>query len=476
MDKSNIFKNIIKKTNNLEEKVKIINIKNISMDSKKIEEGDLFVAIRGGNNYIEEALNKGALVVYDKQDSSNHLTKLQKERIFYVDDSIYFLQEFAQKWREYNKAKVIAITGSNGKTTVKDITHNLLSSKYKGKKTDGNYNNHIGLPFTLLRLEEDDEYIILEMGMSDFGEIDLLGKIARPDISIITNIGESHLEFLKTKENVFKAKTEIVRHTKDTLIINGDDLYLKKINENKEKSSNINVISIIKNQKDNKMSNKLEENEFEYSLLSMNDEKTTFEISYLFKNNIKKNIFETNLLGEHNILNTSISIAVAKIMNVEDNLIDQVLRNITLTPMRFQKIEKKGILFINDAYNASPISMEKSLKTFDKIYKDKKKIAVLGDMLELGDKEREYHENLYEIIENTSIEKVYLFGKRMEDLYKKYLYKKENGSSILSDFEYYEKKENICELIAKLNENEYVVLLKGSRGMKLEDIIDIIKK
>ena len=197
----------------------------------KIKDKDLFVAIRGGNNFVNEALNKGAFVVYDNSDIE--IDGGFEKKAFFVHDSVKFLQKFAKKWCDSLNIKVIGITGSNGKTTVKDMIYHILSQKYKGKKTLGNYNNHIGLPFTLLRSETDDKFIILEMGMSDFGEIDLLGQIANPDINVITNIGESHLEFLKTKENVFRAKTEILPYIKEALIVNGDDKYLKNIKSEK---------------------------------------------------------------------------------------------------------------------------------------------------------------------------------------------------------------------------------------------------
>ena len=225
MDRKDIFCEIVK----CEYDKKFIDIKRIIMNSKEVEKDDLFVAIRGGNKFAGEALEKGAYVVYD--DKELQIEEKFKEKAFYVKNSVEFLQEFAEKWRKNLNLKVIGITGSNGKTTVKDMIYHLLSVKYKGKKTEGNYNNHIGLPFTLLRAEKGDDFIILEMGMSGFGEIDLLGKISSPDISVITNIGESHLEFLKTKKNVFKAKTEIIPHTKETLVINGDDEYLKEIDD-----------------------------------------------------------------------------------------------------------------------------------------------------------------------------------------------------------------------------------------------------
>ena len=544
-----------------------ININKVSMNSKEIQENDLFVAIRGGNNYINEALEKGAYAVYD--DINAKIDERYTDRAFYVNDSVLFLQEFAKKWREVLDIKVIGITGSNGKTTVKDITYQLLSAKYKGKKTEGNYNNHIGLPFTLLRLEKDDEFIILEMGMSGFGEIDLLGKISNPNISIITNIGESHLEFLHTKKNVFKAKTEIVPYTKEVLIINGDDDYLKDIENNRLK-----IVKALKESErkfggnDDKTEKDSEDKQYQQENMSKGqeskselgrgqgeqfqkenknfyfyygdvkfDEKGThFSLKYnekenfenMFKNmnninsmdknnidtdntdmesinninsingndknntdinidNINKNInengeiernFNTNLLGEHNILNLTMGIAVAKQFDIDDKTIEETVKNINLTNMRFQIIEKENTVYINDAYNASPASMRKSLETFSKIYNDRIKIVVLGDMLELGEKELELHSELSETIEQCKLDKISLFGERMKSLYSKLKgnFEKENEKG--NKKENFEKKEvfqfsdkNLIKEELKKVTDKKAVLIKGFRGMKLEEII-----
>ena len=314
-----------------------IEISRIVMNSKEIRNKDLFVAIRGGNNFVNEALEKGAYVVYDNKNVI--IDEKFKNNIFLVNDSVLFLQQFAKKWREALDLKIIGITGSNGKTTVKDIIYHLLSKKYKVKKTEGNYNNHIGLPFTLLRAEKDDDFMILEMGMSDFGEIKLLAEIAEPNVSIITNIGESHLEFLKTKENVFKAKTEILPYTKEAVIINGDDEYLngiEKVVNNAEKE--IKTIKVLNMKKNKIMENTLN---FYYEIVKFNEIKSVFNLKYFEEKDFKiidKN-YETNLLGEHNILNEVLAIAVGKQFGLEDNYIENALKNIKLTDMRFQKVE-----------------------------------------------------------------------------------------------------------------------------------------
>ena len=445
-----------------------IEINRIVMNSKEIRNKDLFVAIRGGNNFINEALEKGAYVVYDNKNVI--IDEKFKDNVFLVNDSVLFLQQFAKKWREALDIKVIGITGSNGKTTVKDIIYHLLSKKYKVKKTEGNYNNHIGLPFTLLRAEKDDDFMILEMGMSDFGEIELLGDIAQPNISIITNIGESHLEFLKTKENVFKAKKEILPYTRDVLITNGDDKYLKEINKFKNRDDkeikNVKILNIKRNEFKEKTL------DFYYDVFTFNEFESEFNLKYfeekLYKKVDKK--YKTNLLGEHNILNAAIAIATVKQFDLDDMYIEKGLENIELTNMRFQKIEIKNKIYINDAYNASPLSMKKSLETFSKIFNNMEKIVVLGDMLELGEKEIEYHENLLNDIQKAQINKVYLFGNRMKALYKKLLEKKEIDGIKQKEIIYFENKQDI---INKIDETdiEKAILVKASRGIKLEEII-----
>ena len=346
MNKSEVFQRLFNKEKTLD-----LEIKNVSINSRELEKNDVFVAIRGGNNFVNEALEKGAVAVYDSE--AVKIDEKYADRAFFVKDSVEFLQNFAREWRKNLDIKVIGITGSNGKTTVKDMIYHLLSQKYKGKKTEGNYNNHIGLPFTLLSAEKDDEFIILEMGMSGFGEIDLLGQIALPDINVITNIGESHLEFLKTKENVFLAKTEIIPYIKDMLVINGDDEYLKNVKA--ENIEGVRALSLENNKFKEKTS------DFYYGDVHFNESGTEFFLKYFGKicqSTVERN-YKTNVLGEHNVLNLVMAIAVAKQFGMEDKIIGEAVKNIGLTGMRFQIIENGNTTYINDAYNASPMSMEK---------------------------------------------------------------------------------------------------------------------
>ncbi|MGL6170267.1 MAG: Mur ligase family protein, partial [Fusobacteriaceae bacterium] len=213
-------KNIIEK---LDEK-----IGKIEMDSRKVEEGDIFFAINNGKKYIPEVLKRNPYLIITNSK------EIEDEKIIFVENVVETMQELATLYRKEIGFKIIGITGSNGKTTTKDILFSILKEKFKTKKTEGNYNNHIGVPFTILTTPEDTEYIVLEMGMSNLGEIDLLGKISLPNYGVITNIGVSHLEILKSKENVFKAKTELLNHIKlENIFVTNDDEFLVKLKVNK---------------------------------------------------------------------------------------------------------------------------------------------------------------------------------------------------------------------------------------------------
>ena len=418
----------------LQQKYNLLNLKeiaNVVMDSRKVKENSLFFAINNGNNYIDEVLEKGAtLVIADNYLGSD-------KRVIKVEDTIVAMQELARDYRKALKLVIIGITGSNGKTTTKDMVYSVLSQKYRCKKTEGNYNNHIGLPFTILQLEDGDEIAVLEMGMSGFGEIDKLCEISSPDYGIITNIGDSHLEFLKTRENVFKAKGEMIKYiSEENLIVYGDDFYLR------------NLVGVTVGFGDNCKEQIRDFQDMESGLEFMLDGEN----------------YHVGLNGKHNCLNAAMSVVVGKKLKIDSSLIQKGFQNLELTPMRFQKIEKDSIIYINDAYNASPISMNYSLETFDKLYNDREKIVVLGDMLELGENEIEYHKQVLEKALSIRVDKIYIYGERM----KKAQSLLENSDKI----EHFQDKKRISEKIKKSPLERKAVLLKGSRGMKMEEIIE----
>ena len=412
-------------------KTKILNIGNVQMDSRKIEKDDIFFALNSGKNYIPQVLEKGAsLVICDDKKWEGH------EKVVVVEDTLKAMQKIAKEYRKSLPVKIIGVVGSNGKTTTKDIVYSVLSSKYKCVKTEGNYNNHIGVPYTLLQIKENDEFAVVEMGMSSRGEIKFLCETALPDYGIITNIGDSHLEFLLNRENVFIEKSEIKNYVdKDRLIIFGDDFYLKNLNGIKvgfEKNNNF----IIEN----------------YTETS---EGVSFEIEK------EKYNFEMN--GKHNCINAAFGTVIGKIAGLSYEEIERGLENCKVTPMRFQKIEKNGIKYINDSYNASPVSMRYSLETLADAYKGISKIAVLADMGELGKDELKYHIEVLEYAVALDIEKIIVFGNIMKEAAEKI----ENREKLIIA----ETKEEIKNIIRK-DFADRVVLIKGSNFNHLWEIME----
>ena len=416
-----------------EEFSKKVQIKNVVMDSRKVIKGSLFFAINNGNSYVKDVLDKGAsLVIADNTD-------IKDERVIKVTDTIATMQDLATKYRKKLDIQVVGITGSNGKTTTKDIVYSLLSTKAKTLKTEGNYNNHIGLPYTLLNVTDEEKFVVLEMGMSSLGEIKRLGEISGPNYAIITNIGDSHIEFLKTRDNVFKAKTELLEFVdKENTFVCGDDEYLGKLDVNK---------------------------------VGFNENNTYKIESYEFSNKDSKFIldgkeYEMPLLGKHNISNTAIAIELAKKIGLTDEEIQKSLKEVKISNMRFQEIKIGNDIYINDAYNASPMSMKAAIDTLNEIYDDKYKIAILGDMLELGENEIDYHIDVLNYLLDKKIKLVYLYGERMKKAYDIFM----KNRSEEYRFWYYPTKEGIVESLKNIK-MEKVILLKASRGTALEDII-----
>lgn len=410
-----------------------IMINNIVMDSRSAGKNDVFFAINNGNKYVESTLKKGvSLVIYD--DST---LDIDDERAILVEDTILTMQEIARDYIKMLDTVVVGITGTSGKTSTKDMVYSLLNERFNTLKSEGNYNNHIGLPYTILQAREEHEVLVLEMGMSHFGEIDRLCQIANPKYGIITNIGESHLEYLETVENVFKAKGEMLKYLepKNTILM-GDDPYLSTVEAVKvgENSGNTNIISKI--------------TELESGIEFILD-----GISY-----------KLEIPGYYNTYNLSLAILLAKELGLSENEIKEGIKKIELSSMRYEKVEIDNTLYINDAYNAEPLSVKSALKSFDRLYNNTYKVLVLGDMLELGRESKEYHKSLYPYILNIAVDKVYLYGDEM-----KYLSNISTDNRII----HYDDKELLKEDIKNIKKehSKVTILLKGSRGMKLEEII-----
>ncbi|MCU5067737.1 MULTISPECIES: UDP-N-acetylmuramoyl-tripeptide--D-alanyl-D-alanine ligase [Bacillus cereus group] len=426
-----------------------LEIHGVCIDSKNMKEGNLFVPIikvKDGHKYVKEAMDNGAVASLWKK---SYGTPPKGIPIIFVDDTLFALQQLAQFYRREINVKVIGITGSNGKTTVKDIIGGILSSTYRVHKTKGNFNSQIGLPLTILEMKRDTEFLILEMGMSEKGQIRNLSRIAQPDVAIITMIGQSHLETLGSREEIAKAKFEIIDGLNDDglFLYNGDEPLL---------SQNINMLGIESKSFGGKYTNDLFPTNVQLD-----------EYGVHFKLNNTKIQYDVPLHGKHNILNAIVGIAVGQFYKVPIEKIQEALQQINITQMRFQFLTAKtGFTIINDAWNASPSSMKAAIETLQKLNAYEKKIIVIGDMLELGKEAKTYHREIGKMLNEESIQYVFTYG-ALSEIVAEEARKNYHTGKVQS----FDNKDEIAEEILKVITKKDVVLLKGSRGMALEEIV-----
>ena len=430
---------------------------NFSRDTRSIQKGDTYIAIKGekfdGNIFWKDALKNGAdcVIVQDIEFYNEDLKDLDNKTIIKVEDTMQALYEIASYKREINNIPVVAITGSVGKTSTKDMIASVVSQKYKTLKTIGNNNNNIGLPFTILRLK-DEEIMILEMGMNHFGEIHLLSNIAKPNICVITNIGTSHIGNLGSKENILKAKLEILDGAENpTIIINNDDELLHKWYLENKDSKKIITYGIEK------------QSDIMAKDMILEQEKSTYKCNIDGK---EMNI-EVPIAGRHFVLNSLCATTVGITLNIDINKIIAGIKNVELTKKRMDIKEINGIKVINDAYNASPEAMKASLNYLSS-FKNNRKIAVLGDMFELGEYAKKLHRFVGEEVYKNNIDILVCAGenaKLISDEALKNGMKKEN-------IYYFEDKGNILEFLKNEIKSGDVVLFKASNGMKFYELAD----
>ena len=430
---------------------------NFSRDTRNIQKGDTYVAIKGenfdGNIFWKDAFKSGAdcVIVQDIEFSNEELKEFDNKTIIKVADTMQALYEIASYKRKINNIPVVAITGSVGKTSTKDMVASVVSQKYKTLKTIGNNNNNIGLPFTILRLK-DEEIMILEMGMNHFGEIHLLSKIAKPNICVITNIGTSHIGNLGSKENILKAKLEILDGADNpTIIINNDDELLHKwYLENKDSRK---IITYgIENKSDIKAKDMI-----------LEQEKSTYKCNI----DGKEIDVEVPIAGRHFVLNSLCATTVGITLNIDINKIINGIKNVELTKKRMDIKEINGIKVINDAYNASPEAMKASLNYLSS-FKDNRKIAVLGDMFELGDYAEKLHRLVGEEVYKNNIDILVCAGENAKLIVDEALKNGMNKEKIY----YFEDKDKILETLKNIVNTGDIVLFKASNGMKFYELAD----
>lgn len=425
-----------------------IDIENFVTDSRNLNKGDFYVPIVGekfdGHDFITEAFSKGAIGCF----STKEVDIPEGVFLLKVDDTLKAYQDVARAYRDSTKVPLVAITGSVGKTTTKDMIAAVLGEHYNVLKTEGNLNNFIGLPRTLLNYKSQ-EIIVLEMGMNHFNEISVLSNIARPDIAVLTNIGHSHIGNLGSRENILKAKLEIVEGMNENgvVIANNDDLYLKTI---KDKLKQKIVTYGIKNKSDY----------MAYDVV-MTDDGTAFKI----KDNGNVYTVKINLPGEHLVYNALAAWAVGKLNNVSSEEIVRGIENFKLSKLRMDIREVNNIKIINDTYNANPESMRAALSTLSKM-NGERKIAVLADMLELGEMSKDIHFELGKFINDLGIDDVFIYGEEAKFIAKGAI---DSGKK---DVKIFNNKQELINELKQFLQAKDVVLVKGSRGMKMDEVVN----
>ncbi|MDP4088076.1 MAG: UDP-N-acetylmuramoyl-tripeptide--D-alanyl-D-alanine ligase [Bacillota bacterium] len=426
----------------------------VCIDTRKLQQGDIYIAIKGenfnGNKFVEEASQKGASICIVEEIAFD-VKNLKESTIILVADTKKALRELAKFYRSRLRLKVIGVTGSTGKTTTKDLIAAALSSRYKVFKTKGNFNNEIGLPLMIFKLDNSFDVAVLEMGMSNFGEIHNLADIARPDIAVITNIGISHIENLGSRENILKAKLEITDFfgKSNTLIVNGEDDLLGSLEDERYilvkagfgeefylHSKNISLY----------------EDGIEYNVVKGNE-----------ASGIRVRI---DIPGKHNVLNSLLAYGCGNILGLRNEEICSGFKNLEATSMRLDIINCGKFKIINDCYNASPDSMKAALEVQTHM-EAKRRIAVLGTMRELGHESYNAHKEVAEFAREKGIDLLIVLGE-YGNAYKE-------GFQRDKDFMHMDSAEGAAELLKGIIKEGDLVLFKASRAMKFESIIEMIK-
>ncbi len=409
---------------------------NVVIDSRKIEKDDLFFAFSGDTfnaaTLAENAVNNGALAVIVEQKEFQNLDR----NIFYVPSTLKLLQDLAKYHRSQMNIPIIALTGSNGKTTTKEIIQAVLSQKFKVQATVGNLNNHIGVPLTLLSIKPEHEMAVIEMGANHQQEIEMLCEIAKPNFGYVTNFGKAHLEGFGGFEGVIKGKSELYDYlisTSKTILVNESD-----------------AVQVQKT---------LDYN----NIISFGSQKSTYQFEEISKDNFvglkyKEEEAYSNLTGNYNFSNLCAAASFGFHFEITFDNIKNAIENYIPTNMRSQILEKDGKIFLLDTYNANPSSMSESLKNFSRF--DGSKTIIIGDMLELGEDSKLEHQIIIDFATTLGFDEIITVGEQFR--------------KVNSEFKSYQ---NSAELSNYLKSNKIIsknILLKGSRGIALEQILDFI--
>ncbi|EMC31782.1 UDP-N-acetylmuramoyl-tripeptide--D-alanyl-D-alanine ligase [Streptococcus mutans] len=428
-----------------------LTINAIEFDSRQIKTGDLFLPLQGardGHEFIDTAFANGAVATFSEKNITSDYPYIL------VVDCLKAFQDLAQYYLEKMRVDVIAVTGSNGKTTTKDMIATILATTYKTYKTQGNYNNEIGLPYTVLHMPDDTEKIVLEMGQDHLGDIALLSNLTHPHIAVITLIGEAHLEFFGSREKIAEGKMQITQGMDGHgILIAPADKIINSFLPEKQKVIRFGADEDI-------FVTELEEHK-----------------NYLnFKTNFLDNEIKLPVTGKYNATNAMIASYVGKLLNISEEKIISALAQLNLTRNRTEwKKAANGADILSDVYNANPTAMKLILETFSSIPANNggKKIAVLADMKELGDSELALHAAMIASLDPAVIDRIFLFGPLMQAL-------ADEVAQVYSVGKWYyfaqaDQVDELTEQIQKVLGPNDQILLKGSNSMKLAQVVECLE-
>lgn len=415
----------------------------VSTDTRKIEKGNLFFALKGpsfnANEFAGNALALGASAVVVDDPKCFIETNM---RYFLVKDGLIALQQLAQYHRRQLKIPLLAITGTNGKTTTKELAHIVLSTKFKTVATVGNLNNHIGVPLTLLAMDHKTEFGIVEMGANKIGDIRELCEIAEPTHGLITNIGKAHLEGFGGFEGVLRAKTELYQF----LVFKKGKVFINTENP---------ILANMAKRFEDPVLYPRKEDFYHCSLVEANP--------FVKFQTAEGKIHATKILGAYNFENIASALTVGKFFQVEEEKALKAICQYIPSNMRSQLVQKRSNLILLDAYNANPSSMEEAIVAFGKMSGKKHKMIILGDMFELGSEEIGEHRKIGQLVNDLRIDKVCLTGKLMQ-----------HALVTAPEALYFPDPFSFRNWLQDSRLEDYLILIKGSRGMKLEGLVDFI--
>ncbi|MCI3921035.1 UDP-N-acetylmuramoyl-tripeptide--D-alanyl-D-alanine ligase [Paenibacillus sp. TRM 82003] len=433
-------------------------IEGVSTDSRSVGRGNLFVPLIGerfnGHAYAEAALRDGAAAVLWQRDQGEPPAG---GGVVLVDDTLAALQRLAMRYRQSLPVRIVGVTGSNGKTTTKDMIAAALATTYRVYKTQGNFNNHIGLPLTLLSLPLDTQCAVIEMGMSGRGEIELLTNLAKPDAAVITNIGDAHLLQLGSRDEIAKAKLEIRAGLAEagTLVVPGDEPLIDAYLGEAPGPASAKLVRFGSG----------EGNDLRLASVELSADRTTFRLADSALD------FEIPVLGRHNASNAVAAIAVARAFGVPDDRIAEGLRTFSPSGMRIERVAgKNGTTLWNDAYNASPSSMRAALSLLAETQGYKRKFAVLADMLELGPQAEALHREVGAELSPSGVDYVFAYGELG-----RFIVEGASPNFPSGRAEAFAEKEALAARLEQIAEPGDLILVKASRGMKLETIVQYMR-